>query len=260
MLTGNKDTDFIILNKLKDYELTQVCQANKYVNSLCNDDLFWMNRVLDRFGKYLGSSKNIRENYLNGRTWKEYYMYMRDSLKEFSMHSVRSFNNEFQRRIVKNGEFIEWAVIKEEDLIKLLEVKQQNNNEINNFAKKGDINGVKKLLNLEDYFVNKENAYYTNNPDIMKYLIENKIPFWNWILTNLVSMEYYEGIREFLKDPRVNFNEIMNHVSTKPEMRKIAVESGKLNAGQLKGIVLEAMTDNNQLNYNDLLKIYNIIE
>lgn len=34
-LTGNKDTDFKILSLLEDRELTQVCQVNKYVKSLC---------------------------------------------------------------------------------------------------------------------------------------------------------------------------------------------------------------------------------
>ena len=37
-LTGNKDADFIILMKLDDRELGLVCQANKYVRSLCNDE------------------------------------------------------------------------------------------------------------------------------------------------------------------------------------------------------------------------------
>ena len=39
-LTGNKDTDFLVLLELNDYELGKVCQVNKYVQSLCNDDFF----------------------------------------------------------------------------------------------------------------------------------------------------------------------------------------------------------------------------
>lgn len=39
-LTGNKDTDFLILMQLNDYELGKVCQANKYVKSLCDDNDF----------------------------------------------------------------------------------------------------------------------------------------------------------------------------------------------------------------------------
>ena len=49
-LSGNKETDFLILMQLTDYELTKVCQVNKYVNKLCNDDNFWRNRVLTKFG------------------------------------------------------------------------------------------------------------------------------------------------------------------------------------------------------------------
>ena len=48
-LTGNKDTDYIILNQLEDYELTQVCQVNKYVNSLCDDEMFWNARILKHY-------------------------------------------------------------------------------------------------------------------------------------------------------------------------------------------------------------------
>ena len=53
MLTGNKDVDRKILNELEDKDLVNVCQANKQANSLCNDQVFWMNRVFDRFG-YVG--------------------------------------------------------------------------------------------------------------------------------------------------------------------------------------------------------------
>jgi hypothetical protein len=46
VLSGNKDTDFIILQKLNDDELGKVCKVNKYVNSLCKDETFWMQRLL----------------------------------------------------------------------------------------------------------------------------------------------------------------------------------------------------------------------
>ena len=39
-LTGIKDTDLKIIQELTDNELNKVCQVNKYVNSLCNEERF----------------------------------------------------------------------------------------------------------------------------------------------------------------------------------------------------------------------------
>ena len=45
MLTGNKYNDRKILNKLEDKDLVNVCQTNKKIFQLCDDQIFWMNRV-----------------------------------------------------------------------------------------------------------------------------------------------------------------------------------------------------------------------
>ena len=71
MLTGNKDVDRKILNELEDKDLVNVCQTNKKANSLCNDQVFWMNRVFQRFG-YVGG--DILRNNKMDRTWSEYYI------------------------------------------------------------------------------------------------------------------------------------------------------------------------------------------
>ncbi len=72
MLTGNKDVDRKILNKLKDEDLVNVCQVNQKAQSLCNDQVFWMNRVFLRFG-YVGGDV-LRANKGTDRTWSEYYI------------------------------------------------------------------------------------------------------------------------------------------------------------------------------------------
>ena len=75
-LTGNKDADFLILNQLTDYELGKVCQVNKYVNSLCQDENFWMNRILSNY-KQLNSKEIVRlKEYLNFDTNKNLYKYL----------------------------------------------------------------------------------------------------------------------------------------------------------------------------------------
>ncbi len=71
MLTGNKDVDRKILNNLEDKDLVNVCQTNKKANILCDDQVFWMNRVFNRFG-YVGGDV-LRKN-KKDRTWSEYYI------------------------------------------------------------------------------------------------------------------------------------------------------------------------------------------
>ena len=50
-LTGNKDTDILILMQLEDHELGAICQVNKYIHSLCVNDLFWLNRIINRINQ-----------------------------------------------------------------------------------------------------------------------------------------------------------------------------------------------------------------
>ncbi len=72
MLTGNKDVDRKIFNELDDVDLVRVCQVNKQAESLCNDQVFWMNRVFNRFG-YVGGDV-LRTNKGTNRSWSEYYI------------------------------------------------------------------------------------------------------------------------------------------------------------------------------------------
>ena len=60
MLTGRKDPDFIILSNLNDGDLLSVCLTNKYAYSLCNNEDFWRNRFIAKWGEeYMKSYKPI---------------------------------------------------------------------------------------------------------------------------------------------------------------------------------------------------------
>ncbi|GAG92810.1 unnamed protein product, partial [marine sediment metagenome] len=74
--TGDKDTDLIILNKLSDNDLVNVCSVNKYVNKLCQNESFWLNRTVKKFGKYLGKALTIKKNSPPGIKWKDYYLWL----------------------------------------------------------------------------------------------------------------------------------------------------------------------------------------
>ncbi len=73
MLTGNKDVDRKILNNLEDKDLVNLCQTNKKANSLCNDQVFWMNRVFQKFGDVGGDILRKYKKDLSC-SWSEYYI------------------------------------------------------------------------------------------------------------------------------------------------------------------------------------------
>jgi hypothetical protein len=74
-LTGNKDTDFLILNRLTDHELTKVCQVNRYIRSICNDDKFWVIRTHNIFNLTIDDIYRMKE-YLGFDNVQELYKYL----------------------------------------------------------------------------------------------------------------------------------------------------------------------------------------
>lgn len=58
-ITGIKDLDFKILMSFDDKELGKICQINKYINSLCKDNIFWLNRIQLKFGRSVEDIKAI---------------------------------------------------------------------------------------------------------------------------------------------------------------------------------------------------------
>ena len=71
MLTGNKDVDLKILNNLEDKDLVNLCSVNRYSRRLCNDEYFWLNRILKKF-PYL--SLEMLKQYKKDRRWADYYI------------------------------------------------------------------------------------------------------------------------------------------------------------------------------------------
>ena len=94
MLTGNKDIDRKILNELDDEDLVRVCQVNKKSNEFCNNDqVFWMNRVFDRYG-YVGN--DVLKRYKKDRSWSEYYI---QDLRKINKNNSKKYLTESS----KNG-------------------------------------------------------------------------------------------------------------------------------------------------------------
>ena len=73
MFTGNKDVDIEILLYLNDRDLSRFFVINKYTSEFSKNENLWMNLVHRNYGNFLISLKDVKEKYLNGKTWKEYY-------------------------------------------------------------------------------------------------------------------------------------------------------------------------------------------
>ena len=71
MLTGIKDLDYKILNELGDRDLVNVCQVNKTAKEICDDQVFWLNRILSKFPKV---PIEILVRSKGERSWSEYYI------------------------------------------------------------------------------------------------------------------------------------------------------------------------------------------
>lgn len=72
MLTGVKDLDLAILNKLDDKDLVSVCKANKTIYETCQDQTFWLNRIMVKF-PYL--DLDLLRKYKKDRSWDQYYIH-----------------------------------------------------------------------------------------------------------------------------------------------------------------------------------------
>ena len=192
MLTGNKDVDRKILNELEDKDLVNVCQTNKKANSLCNDQVFWMNRVFDRFG-YVGG--NILRKYKGtDRSWSEYYIndlrkinltnaqnYLnRGSIKDRLDHVVIALNfpNSITNLIYPMKMVSAYGNL---DILKYLvshgvDIQVDNNVALRLASRKGNLDVVKYLLDNgadihagDDYAL--EFAVSAGHLDVVKYLV-----------------------------------------------------------------------------------------
>jgi hypothetical protein len=76
--TGLPATDIMILDILSDEDLINTCRTNKYLNDLCNNESFWMNRTVSKYGYILGSIEDIYLYIPPGTSWKEYYLWLSD--------------------------------------------------------------------------------------------------------------------------------------------------------------------------------------
>lgn len=71
LLSGLPDVDTIILSKLPDKKLAAMCQVDKYVSSLCNDETLW-NLKFNLLFPGIPNFKNAKKNYESYAEWANY--------------------------------------------------------------------------------------------------------------------------------------------------------------------------------------------
>jgi len=118
-----KDANFEILNKLDDKSLGRMCQVNPEFKKLCDDDMFWKNRIISLFGEEILSIKNPLETYKRFYTSKRFgdyknkiYPWCRDVLRvpKLSQMVIDDFYN-------PDKGFINWSFTRDrEGIIYLL--------------------------------------------------------------------------------------------------------------------------------------------
>ncbi len=160
MLTGNKDVDRKILNELEDKDLVKACQVNKQADEICNDQVFWMNRVFNKFDNYVGG--DVLRKYKGDRSWSEYYI-----------HDLRKINKSNANKYLLG------------EAAKLGDVKL-----VNHFIKQGANNWDSGMIgsargghkDLVEYFIEKRTGAWVSSlmeasaeghKNIVEYLINN---------------------------------------------------------------------------------------
>ena len=188
MLTGIKDLDHIILNKLDDKDLVNVCQTNKKADEICNDQAFWLNRIKTKFPEL---TMDMLNKYKRGRTWSDYY------IKDLIQIKPRSANNAIVNGAY--GERLDWIIV-----------------------------GLKNGADINTYLGNYPLiiAVDTGNLDIVKYLVEHgaDIHIVHDFPLRTASEYGYLDIVKYLVEKGANINDV--DMFTKP--LSLAGENGHL--------------------------------
>ena len=163
MLTGVKDLDIIILNKLEDQDLVSVCKTNTVANKLCDDQNFWLQRIVIKF-PYLGLS--VLKKYKQDRSWSQYYI-----------EDLRSMNkNNADTKLItalKSGRLDQVIIAVKNGA----DIHANNDASLRNASAYGQLDIVKYLVEQgADIHANDDeslrNASAYGQLDVVKYLVE----------------------------------------------------------------------------------------
>jgi hypothetical protein len=188
-LTNGKDTDLLILEKLNDRDLINICLANKSANKLCNNDDFWRNRFLQKWG-YFDKSEN--------RSWKNLYLTILKYLPEKGQIPFSGIASSAAYR--GDIDMVKFAVAKGAENIEdiAFNATLKNNFDIVKYA-------IEKGVKTGDFIMSS--AAYEGNIDIVKFMIEKGATNFNRAMDqaaykghlNIVKLMVKEGATDFDK-------------------------------------------------------------
>ena len=145
-ITGDKNTDFIVLSNLNDYDLANICRVNKYTRDLCQSENFWMNRTIKRFSQFSSDIKADRIK-LN-LTWKKFYVKLVDILER--LYSNKDIRSLFTVGGGPRGRGRQLQV--PQFLLNISKLVEEQTDEFENALISKDFNKAKEILNRD--FVN----------------------------------------------------------------------------------------------------------
>jgi len=124
MTTGIKDVDLKILSELDDMSLLNFCKTSTYGKKLCENEIFWFNRTLSKYGKV---EKNPK------RSWKNLYLKLTYYLDKYTKRRALI---ELVKNVNKNLDLIKI-------IISFIEDKEEKRKAISRIT--GDKNLIKFL-------------------------------------------------------------------------------------------------------------------
>lgn len=160
-LTGDRDANYNILNRLSDQELVNFCETSKKLHDLCNDDELWRIRTYEKLGRYL-SPLNPSDFIVTN--WKDYYTGMVKNIREylngkitfFRGNPVKTENKLFPgSNIGIPGGNSKRSEIKGEDVKTVLNAIEKENKEYYNAMIAGDLDKIKTMISNEFIDVNR---------------------------------------------------------------------------------------------------------
>lgn len=198
-LTGIKDTDLLILQRLEDKDLLQACLVNKAINKACKDENFWRNRSLEVFP--------LPSKYKLGReTWRHFYLkivYYRGKYRLWA-------------HLLRHACFIGDLSLVVLSLDKKKEIVDINNNFPLLLANQGSYYDIMKYLILHGADPNVNNGDVLNwncaygNLDIVQFLLENgaksRLNFRNGLALRLAATQNNTDIVKYLLDKGAEIN------------------------------------------------------
>jgi hypothetical protein len=204
--TKIKDVNIKILLELDDYELNKICQANKYINTLCNDDYFWKFKLDQLVGMTLfpiDLRNKGKEIYTNFKNFLD-----KQKIIEFPYDEYSDLLSKLEQD--KFDYLSNWATKNNYPSVLnlLIQLKHFPHLEyINLAALKGNI----EVLNVLGNYIKKLSP--SNNPVMLKYLSKDIFP--NVKGANLANLnkqyEVLDLLKEFNIHPDYNYDDLVQY-------------------------------------------------